>query len=365
MSSALPEASIPSHFVAPKRRRDRIALLRDIARRLRRAPDAEETLQFVLDATSSCVGADAGLLTLHVPSQKRFSTGTALGAGPRLDTPLKADNALVGDFLLTRMAGGEDFAEEDESFVELVGEYIARAATGVGEQTAMDPGEREFVNTVVSHVRQPLATVAQMVETVLLGQGGMVSESQRVYLEQAGEHARRLHRFSEDLVLLSRLRPPRTSELEVVAFGPWIAQSIDTYKVWADRAGVTVEVELPEEPLLVRISTEQFRHVLRHLLDNAIKFSPKGETVVVSTSKSDGVVRMTVADRGEGMEGKEAPKMFERFARHPDAETRGLAGGGLGLAIVHEIVEGHGGRSWIDTAPGQGLRACVSLMDAS
>src|SRR5688572_25532894 len=68
---------------------DRLAALRDIARRLRASPDAEETLQFVIDTAVMCTGSDAGMLTLQAPHSRQVVSGTALGAGPYISVPLR------------------------------------------------------------------------------------------------------------------------------------------------------------------------------------------------------------------------------------------------------------------------------------
>src|SRR3954470_22286567 len=83
---------------------DRMAALRDIARRLRTAPDAEETLQFVIDTACESTGSDAGMLTLQAPHARQVVSGTALGAGPYISVPLRVGGPTFGEIVLTRMS---------------------------------------------------------------------------------------------------------------------------------------------------------------------------------------------------------------------------------------------------------------------
>jgi two-component system sensor histidine kinase BaeS len=109
----------------------------------------------------------------------------------------------------------------------------------------------------------------------------------------------------------------------------------------------------------------QLRQVLSNLLDNAIRFTPAGGSVIVSLrkdSQSD-TATMTVEDTGCGIEPRHLPWVFDRFFQTDDARDRGVAGrgGGLGLAICRSIVERHGGRMGVRSEVGKGSRFTVTL----
>src|SRR3954462_7859207 len=132
---------------------DRMAALRDIARRLRAAPDAEETLQYVIDTACACTNSDAGMLTLQAPHSRQVVAGTALGAGPYISVPLRVGGPTFGEIVLTRMAGGEEYAAEEETFGELVAEYIAKAVSALRRGTVLSQEEQDFIDRVTEELR--------------------------------------------------------------------------------------------------------------------------------------------------------------------------------------------------------------------
>ena len=342
-------------------RADRIAGLREIARRLRSAPDDEKTLQYIVDQACACTGASAGVINLHVPSERHVHFGAALGGGARLHAPLKADGSVLGDMELTRMAGEDAFDVEDESFVELVADYLGRATLGVHEGTALDPATREFVNAVTEELRSPLATVSGLLDVVLRGGAGPVPEGQATYLRMAAEHNERLMALSSDMLTLARMRTPRPREMDVIAIGPWLHECVEERRPDAATRGVTIELAAAAEPLLVRAVPGLLARVADHLLDNAIKFSREGGHVEVHAVRWGSVARLTVKDSGIGFDRADAARIFGRFQRGATAEEHRIPGAGLGLALVHEIVDAHGGRAWAESVKGESTEVHVTL----
>jgi two-component system, OmpR family, phosphate regulon sensor histidine kinase PhoR len=356
---AVPSAAVPAPTATG--RADRIAGLREIARRLRVAPDDEKTLQYVIDQACACTGASAGVITLHIPAERHVHCGAALGAGGRMHAPLRADGVVVGLLELTRMAGADPFDAEDESFIELVADYLARSTLGAHEGTALDPATREFVNSVTEELRSPLATVSGLLDVILRGGAGPVADQQSTYLRMAAEHNQRLMTLSEDLLTLARLRVPRPREMDVLAVGPWLAPIVEARRDDAEAQDLTLTLTTSEEPLLVRAVPPLLSRVAYHMLDNAIKFSQPGGSIVVVAERWANVARITVRDKGIGFDSSDAARIFGRFARAATAETARIPGAGLGLALVHEIAEVHGGRAWAESVKGEGTEVHVTL----
>jgi len=352
-------AGFPGRMVSG--RVDRIAGLREIARRLRTQPDDEKTLQYVIDQACACTGATAGYLWLQVPSEQRFRFGTTLGAGPRLHSALRVDGNIVGEIEVTRLSDSEEFDVEDESFVELVADYTARAMLAVHEGTALDPATKEFVTAVTEELFAPVASVGNLLEAVLRGGAGPVPEAQAEHLRKAAEHNARLKGLAEDMLLLARLRTPRPRELELLALGPWVRQTTERFRATAEKHGVTLDINIAEEPVMVHAVTDLLTSALEHLLDNAIKFSRPGGHVQVSANRYASAARFTVVDEGIGFDRSDAAKVFGRFVRASTAEEARIPGAGLGLAIVDEVVKLHNGRSWAESSRGAGARLYVTL----
>jgi signal transduction histidine kinase len=117
--------------------------------------------------------------------------------------------------------------------------------------------------------------------------------------------------------------------------------------------GIKLEKEI-EDILLVSMDTERIRQVLRNLIGNAIKFTPRGGLVRIVACRMDEEVHVSVTDTGPGITQEHIRIIFEKFRQVSPADSRQLQGTGLGLAIVKQIVQAHGGRIWVESKVGQG-----------
>jgi signal transduction histidine kinase len=114
----------------------------------------------------------------------------------------------------------------------------------------------------------------------------------------------------------------------------------------AERKSVSVVCEVAPAPLLVLADRERILEVLSNLTDNAVRYSPDGETVTVSAQQEADQVLFAVRDRGPGILPQDRPRVFERFYTGDRARSEGR-GTGLGLAIARHIVSRHGGEIWV------------------
>ena len=105
---------------------------------------------------------------------------------------------------------------------------------------------------------------------------------------------------------------------------------------------------------------ELMEYACYNLLTNAVKYSPQETQVTVSAARTDGQVRIAVQDQGIGMDQKEVKQIFQKFYRTRNAEESGEAGTGIGLSIVQQIVEQHGGEICVTSQPGAG--SCFTLV---
>jgi signal transduction histidine kinase len=127
----------------------------------------------------------------------------------------------------------------------------------------------------------------------------------------------------------------------------------DAIREFGDKAGA-ITTDLPDGPLFVNADRERVLIVLRNILGNALKYSPEGAPVEVS-ARGDGLgVRITVADRGDGIPEEELERVFEPFYRVDRSRSRETGGYGLGLHICARIVEAHGGRIVVRNREGGG-----------
>jgi len=169
------------------------------------------------------------------------------------------------------------------------------------------------------------------------------------------EETDRLNTFVESMVELARLESPGLRPEGVVDIDDLIANTMHrAAKITSGREiGVYIDRELPT----VRGDDKALGEALYNLIDNAAKYSADGSAILISASRSDGLVRLIVEDEGHGVRGSEREKIFDKFYRG----NKRVKGSGLGLAIVKGIVEAHGGRVFVENGAKGGARFVIEL----
>ena len=125
----------------------------------------------MIDTACKCTGSDAGMLTLQAPHSRQVVSGTALGAGPYISVPLRAGGPTFGEIVLTRMADAAEYEPEDETFAELVAEYVAKAVSALRARHDHPQEEQDFIDRVTEELRSPLASTANGIGAVADGAG--------------------------------------------------------------------------------------------------------------------------------------------------------------------------------------------------
>jgi signal transduction histidine kinase len=171
----------------------------------------------------------------------------------------------------------------------------------------------------------------------------------------------RLSRLVNQVLTFSRIeRGAQSYSLEEGDLREAISGIVDDYREYLDRAGFTVERTLGSSAAAVRFDAAALSQAVTNLLDNAVKYSGLSREIGVRLEASSREVRFEVADHGVGVPVAEQTKIFERFYRASNVTGNGngagKAGYGLGLFLVRHIMEAHGGRAEVESAPGQGSR---------
>jgi two-component system phosphate regulon sensor histidine kinase PhoR len=125
-------------------------------------------------------------------------------------------------------------------------------------------------------------------------------------------------------------------------------------RLFAERQGLRVVLDLPERVRPVRGDEDRLGQVLINLVHNAVKFSPDGGEIVVGVREEEQEIRVWVRDPGIGVPAADLGRIFERFYKVDRARVRGRGGTGLGLSIARHVVESHGGRIWAESREGEG-----------
>ena len=216
----------------------------------------------------------------------------------------------------------------------------------------------EFVANVSHELKTPLALVRMFAE--MLQSGRVASEAkQKEYLDIIVRESERLSALIENVLDFARLERGRGAyEFAEGDVGDAVARAAEVYRYRAEREGIRLVVEVTPDLPPARIDERAIQLAVTNLVDNALKYAPKGEEIVVRAREDRGGVRIDVVDRGPGVPAEDRQRIFERFIRLPGREPRetrdGAAkspvrGSGIGLALVKHIAESHGGRAWVES----------------
>jgi len=204
---------------------------------------------------------------------------------------------------------------------------------------------------MISHeLRTPLSSVLGF--TALLLQRDFDETERRRYLEIVDSEARRLAELAEDFLDVRLLEEGR---LELSRSEIDLAELIRSQSrlFFAHVRDHVVDVDVPDEPIVLRVDRDRITQVIANLFSNAIKYSPGGGRITVTLEQADHVVRMAVADDGVGIPATDQQRIFEKFFRG-GAAAAGIPGTGLGLALSRLIVQAHGGRIGFESREGVG-----------
>lgn len=227
---------------------------------------------------------------------------------------------------------------------------------------------RDFVANVSHELRSPLTALLGFIET-LRGPARNDPDASERFLATMEQEAHRMERLVRDLLSLSRVesqeRVRPTDPVDVAAVA---AEVVHALRQVAGDNDVTIATQLPDAPVTVAGDADQLRQVITNLLENAIKYGGRGNTVALSvhTTERDPALRgpaavIGVRDEGPGIDPAHIPRLTERFYRVDSHRSRQMGGTGLGLAIVKHIVGRHRGRLRIESSPGEGSEFRVVL----
>jgi two-component system phosphate regulon sensor histidine kinase PhoR len=218
---------------------------------------------------------------------------------------------------------------------------------------------REFVGNISHELRTPLATIKAIVETL---QDGAVEERAvaKDFLARADSEVDRMTQMVAELTELSHIETGKAElRLEPVDLNSVIESSTVRLAPQAERQNVSLIMK-PETKLpAVQADRDRIGQVITNLVHNAIKFTPAGGRVTISTKSEKGSVTVKVTDNGTGIAKDDLPRIFERFYKADKA--RSGEGTGMGLAITRHVVEAHGGRIWAESEEGKGSTFGFSL----
>jgi heavy metal sensor kinase len=224
---------------------------------------------------------------------------------------------------------------------------------------------RRFTADASHELKTPLTVVRAGVERAITRPD--LPQETLAALEETLQEVNRMTELLDSLLTLARADEGRADlHREPVDLRAIIEEAGETGELLAEHAGVTIEIRMPPEPLVLAVDRSRVRQLALNLIENAVKYTPQGGQVSVELGASDGRILLTVADTGIGIAPGDLPHVFDRFWRADSARTRTGArpGTGLGLAICKWIAEAHGGTIEVQSRPGRGTTFTVVLPQA-
>ncbi|MBU1109567.1 MAG: PAS domain S-box protein [Candidatus Riflebacteria bacterium] len=214
----------------------------------------------------------------------------------------------------------------------------------------------EFVSNVSHELRTPLTSIRAYAEMLLDGETEN-PETTREYLMVILDEAERLTNLINDILDLSKME----SGKKVYRFcaaepGKLLQKAVQMVMSEAQKKGQTIEAEIPEPSFVAVFDQDMLYQALLNLVNNAVKYTPNSGSIYVTLTIPDdsGFYRIIVKDNGIGISAEDQQKLFSKFFRVESTLLQEVGGTGLGLALVKQIADDHGGRVEVESSPGKG-----------
>jgi PAS domain S-box-containing protein len=353
-----PRSGIPDIDILVQALREMHHQLGDRFAQLRR--EQAETAALVQSMVEGVIAADerGRIVTLN-PAARRmlgYSEGDALPGLPELFR-VKAAREVVDAVLQGEAVQDRELEMDDRVFLMNARPLPSGGAVLVihdlTEMRRLEAMRRDFVANVSHELKTPLTSISGYAETLLTDTPE--PETTRRFLSTIATNARRMQRLVDNLLDLARLEAGRWQpEREPIDVAEAARDTWDALRDGSRAVAVDFAVEVADDADTVLADADAIRQVLTNLLDNSLRYTPRGGRIVCRSRVEGDGVSISVADNGSGIVPEHLPRIFERFYRSDPSRSREEGGTGLGLAIVKHLVEAHGGRVSAESARGVG-----------
>jgi signal transduction histidine kinase len=288
-----------------------------------------------------------------------------LGVHSVLAVPLLYQGKLQGVLSMMEKQKGA-FTEEDQDLLESFASQAALAlANAELYETAreLERMKSEFVAVVSHEVRTPLTAMQGSIELVLDDRYFQMPDKMRELLTICQTNVEKLRTLINEILDFSKLEANRLSlnflPLDIVDIAREVVTTMESI---AEPKSIRLRLDAAPDLPVIQADRMRVGQVLTNLLGNALKFTMDGGKVdVILDGNQDGGILCVVADSGPGIASQHLGKLFQKFQQIDSSMTRKQGGTGLGLVISKGLVEGHGGRIWVESEVGVGSRFCFTL----
>ncbi|MBW4678373.1 MAG: response regulator [Desmonostoc geniculatum HA4340-LM1] len=297
----------------------------------------------------------------HSPREiKGFDLSLKMPVRSLMVVPLLADGKCIGSITLCESNKTRKWMSSD---IDLAKAVAAQAAIAVQQSRLyektrqqaerlleLDKQKTEFFQNISHEFRTPITLIQGPLESAVAAGEGLSYSQSAIALR----NSRRLLRLVNQLLDLQRLdagrMQPSFRPCDLVEF---VSQIVESFRPYCEKKGLHLTTQLGESST-VYLDMEKFDKVLYNLLSNAMKFTPEGGTISVRLKSENYRCILEVQDTGIGIVKEQIPHLFERFRQAEGSANRSYEGSGLGLALVKELVELHGGQVSVESVYGEG-----------
>ncbi|WP_414623309.1 response regulator [Calothrix sp. CCY 0018] len=302
---------------------------------------------------------------------KGFDLPLKMATRSLMVVPLLADGKIIGSISLRQSRKERHWLKPE---VELAASVAVQAALAVQQSRLyqktrqqaerlleLDKQKTEFFQNISHEFRTPITLIQGPLESAVSAGEGLSHEQSTIALR----NSRRLLRLVNQLLDLQRLdagrMQPSFRKCDLVEF---VSQIVESFRPYCEKKELNLVTELDECPA-VYLDMEKFDKVVYNLLSNAMKFTPQNGNITVRLQYTGSDCILQVEDTGIGIAKEQIPYLFERFRQAEGSENRSYEGTGLGLALVKELVEVHGGTVTVDSIYESGTNFTISLPSGS
>ncbi|MGB9880297.1 MAG: sensor histidine kinase, partial [Anaerolineae bacterium] len=308
-------------------------------------------------------GPGQGSFFVSEAVNKRITTAVAL--------PLVVKGEKIGILGLAKEKKEHAFVRSDLELLSVLASQAAiaiqnarlftRLRNAYEQLKELDRMKSDFISTVSHELRSPLHSISGYVQLLLDGKAPDKATQQEC-LEIVYRQTQHLTNLINDLLDASRMESASlVLQKEPVQMYLAVQEVLADLQPLAEQAQITLTNHLTPDLPVVFGDKERLKQVVRNLVHNAIKFTPKGGHVTISATVEPGRIVVSVQDDGIGIPAEALPRLFERFYQVDSSSTRRAGGTGLGLYICKQIVTAHGGEIWVKSQVGKGSTFSFTL----
>ena len=289
--------------------------------------------------------------------------------------PVGEGGSAMGIILLSTVQERHDWTRPEIALMQHVagnvahgliqGHLISAQQRVLHQLRQLDKAKTDFLATVNHELRTPLTSITAYLDMIQDGSGGPVPEGIRKMLEVIARNSDRLRRLIEDMLTVS-MQDGSNLDLKPVDIDKLLQVVVATLRPLAESRHVSVSFTEATEDIEVTADEAKLEQVFTNIVANAIKFTPEGGRVGITSAMSasqDGgpAALVRIADNGLGIPEHDLPHILTRFYRASNATSAAVPGSGLGLAIANDIISRHMGRMVFDSTLGSGTTVSVEL----